>query len=194
VKASYRVALACAALPLVTGTSVFLLWLLTRSDVLVAAGLFTLFGGLALFAVGVLALARFCWLGLRMPEPPPRFWASTALAAVLLLSNFPAAGLILWKVADLESRYTVVVRNGTASTLEGLHVAGGGHAYAAFGPIPPGVSASRAFRIRHEGELDLHTDRGASRIDGYVTANDSATAFVTVGPDGEVSVEFARGD
>lgn len=193
-KGAYRVALLCGALPLVAGTSIFALWVVTRSELLMAAGALLLFVGLALFAVGVVALGRYCWLALRMSEPPPRFWPATALAAALLLSNFPAAGLILLKVADLESRYTVVVRNESQDPLEGVHVAGGERVYAAFGSIPTGQTMTRSFRIRHEGALELHAGGGTTTIDGYVSADEEATAFVTIGPGGGVSVTFGSSD
>jgi hypothetical protein len=194
VKGAYRAALACGALPLVTGASIFGLWVVTRREWLMVAGVFTLFVGLALFVVGALALARYAWLALRMAEPPVGFWVSAALAAGLLLSNFPAAGLIVWKVADLESTYTVVVRNESGAPLRGLHVAVGEHTYASFAPIPAGASATRTFRIRREGSLELHTAGGPRTIDPYVSAGFGATAFVTFAFDGGVSVAFAGRD
>jgi amino acid transporter len=194
VKASYRVALVCGALPLVAGTSIFALWLATRWEWLMAVGAFALFLGLALFAVGALALARYCWLALRMPEPPPRFWTATAVAAALLLSNFPVAGLILRKVFDLESRYTVVVRNESREPRESVHVMGRDRVYVDFGTVPPGGAATRWFRIRHEGPLELHDASGTTTIDGYVTAGQGGRAIVTIRPDGEVSVHFGSSD
>jgi len=194
VKGAYRVALFCGAVPLLLGTSVFALWLVTRAEWLMAVGAFVLFGGLACFGVGVLALARFCWVGLRGGDPPPRFWATTTLCAVVLLSNFPAAGLILRKVIAIETRYTVVVRNETAEPLVGVHVTGGGRVYAAFGEVAPGKSVTRAFRILDNGPLEIHSEGATSTIDGYVTRDESTFAMVTFGPDGTVSVHFASGD
>ncbi|MFI5403179.1 MAG: hypothetical protein ACHQ1G_09595 [Planctomycetota bacterium] len=97
-KGAYRLALLCGALPLVVGVSVFLLWLVTRADGLMLLGFFVLCGGLAFFAVGVLALGRFCWLAFREPQLPARFWAATIACALLLLSNFPVAGAIIYAV------------------------------------------------------------------------------------------------
>ena len=68
----YRVALICGAAPLLIGVSIFILWLITRWDWLMMAGIFTLYGGVAIFVVGVLALARFCWLAFRTPGFPRR--------------------------------------------------------------------------------------------------------------------------
>jgi hypothetical protein len=189
VKGAYRVALACGALPLVAGIAVFLLWIPTRWEWLMGAGVLVLVVGVALFAVGTLALARFCWLALRMPEPPPRFWRSTAFAAALLLSNFPAAGAVIWKASDLHSRYTVVVRNATGSALQDARVVGGG-CEEVFGAIAPAGEARRSFLIRHDGVLELRAAGIAPRaISGYVTNGMGGHTTVTVHPNGVVTAE-----
>lgn len=186
-KGAYRAALACGVLPLAAGTSIFALWVVTRWEWLMPAGVFTLFLGLALFVVGALALARFCWLGLRMPEPPPGFWRATAIAAALLLSNFPAAGTIIWKVGDLYSRYTVVVRNESGRALEDVRISGGG-CEAVFGTIAPGEEERRSFLIQHDGQLEIHADGlGRQTIVGYVTNSMGGHTTVTVHPDGTVT-------
>ncbi|HEX5138280.1 MAG TPA: hypothetical protein VFY93_14995 [Planctomycetota bacterium] len=188
-KGAYRAAIVCGLLPLVVGTSIFLLWVVTRWEWLMGAGLFALFFGLALFAVGVLALARYCWVALRMPEPPPRPWLKAALAAILLLSNFPAAGTIIWKVDDLCSRYTVVVRNGTGAAIEDVRVSGGG-CEAVFGAIAPGDEVRRSFLIQCDGTLEIRA-QGLARqpISGYVTNGLGGHTTVTVHPDGTVTAE-----
>ena len=57
---AYRVALICGAIPFLVGVSIFMLWLIMRWGGLMMAGIYTLYGGVAIFLVGVLALARFC--------------------------------------------------------------------------------------------------------------------------------------
>jgi hypothetical protein len=190
VKASYRVALACGAAPLVAGISVFLLWLATHAAWLMAAGTIVIFVGLACFGVGLLALGRFCWLALAAPEPPRRFWAATALCAALLVSNFPAAGLILVKVIEIVTYYTVVVHNESGGELEGVRIVGRGRVYAALGTLPPGGTATRSFAIAHEGPLDVEAGGTTHTIDSYVTSSGGRLAIATFRPDGSVSVEF----
>src|SRR5437773_2930664 len=107
---AYRVAVICGALPLVVGVSIFLLWLITGWDWLMMAGIFTLYGGVAIFVIGAVALARFCWLACRTPEQPRRrLWPSTLGCATLLLSNFAVAGGFTATVIVIETRYTVIV-------------------------------------------------------------------------------------
>jgi hypothetical protein len=187
VKGAYRVALLCGTVPLVVGLSVFLLWLLTRADGLMLLGVFVLFGGLAFFAVGVLALGRYCWLAFRESRLPARFWAATIACALLLLSNFPAAGAIMYAADALHSRYTVVVRNESGRPLEDVRVTGGG-CEVVFGLIAPGDDEQRSFWIQHDGVLRIRADGLAEQpISGYVTNGMGGRTTVTVRADGTVA-------
>ena len=77
-KFAYRVALICGGFPLLFGISIFLLWLITRWEVLIFAGISTIFVGLAFFLIGAIALARFCRIAFRSPDRPRRrIWLST---------------------------------------------------------------------------------------------------------------------
>lgn len=151
------------------------------------AGVLVLGLGLALFAVGAIALARYCWVALRAPELPPRFWGSTALAATLLAANFPAAGLIVWKVDELYTRYTVVVRNDGGKPLEDVRVSGGG-CEEILGTIAPGDEKRCSFQVRHDGCLEVSA-AGLPRhtISGYVTNGVGGHTTATVHPDGSVT-------
>jgi hypothetical protein len=189
VQGAYRVALLCGGFPLLVGVSVFLLWLATRADELMMAGVFVLFGGLACFAVGVLALARYCWLAFRAPELPRRFWIATIACAALLLSNFPAAGVIMYAAEAIFSRYTVVIRNDSDRSVEDVEVSGNGRLYFSTDSILPGDVVEGSFRLHHEGGLDLHARTGAAalskEIDGYCI--DGCHTIVTIRPGGAVS-------
>jgi hypothetical protein len=102
---SYRAAILCGAVPLLTGISIFLLWLATRWEWLMVAGLLTLYGGVFFFVTGVMALANYCWIALRMPElPKRRVWRLTLACTLLLFSNFAVAGGIIKIVVSLAGR------------------------------------------------------------------------------------------
>jgi len=189
VKGAYRSAIVCALLPLIAGTSIFALWVPTRWEWLMAAGFVVLGLGLALFAVGTLALARYCWLALCAPELPPRFWGLAALAAALLVVNFPAAGLIVWKVDELHSRYTVVVRNDSGKPLEDVRVSGGG-CEEILGTIAAGDERRCSFLVRRDGHLEVRAAGLAPQpISGYVTNGLGGHTTATVHPDGSVTAE-----
>lgn len=188
---AYRIALFCGALPLVVGVSIFLLWLITRWNWLMMAGLFTLYGGVAISFIGIVSLALFCWLAYRAPERPRRLWISTFACAALLFSHFPAAAGIIATVIAIETRYTVVVHNASQQPLGDVRVFGGG-CVANFGTIPPGSVARRSFWIQGDGELKIRAVSGttahAKVIDGYVTQYRGGRTTVTINSDGSISV------
>ncbi len=189
---SYRAALICGALPLLAGVSIFLLWLVSRWEWLMVAGIFTLYGGVAVFCIGTFALARFCWLAFRTPElPRRRLWLSTLGCATLLLSNFAVAGGIIYSAIRIESRYTVVVRNNSQQPLSGVRVFGGG-CEADFGTIPPGGSVRRSFWSQKDDQLEFRAVTGATThaetIDGYITGGIGGHTTVILNPDATISV------
>lgn len=187
-----QVALICGALPLLVGILIFLMWFITRWNWLMMAGMFTLFGGVAVFFIGAIALVCFFWLAFRTPElPRRRLWLSTLGCAALLLSNFAVAGGITASVIAIETRYTVVVHNTSQLPLSGVRVFGGG-CEADFGTIPPNGIIRRSFWIQHDGELEFRAVSGATThsqtIDGYVTRNMGGHTTVNINPDAMISV------
>lgn len=189
---AYRVALICGTLPLLVGVSIFVLWLVTRWDWLTLAGFYTLFGGVVIFLVGVVALACYCGQAFQAPNlPRRRLWLSTIACAGLLLSNFPVAGGIIVAVAAIESRYTVTIHNASQQPLNDVRVFGGG-CDESLGSIPPGDTARRSFWVEHDDELKLHAISGTAvhkeTIDGYVTNGMGGHTTVTLNLDGTISV------
>ena len=182
----------CGATPLLGGVLIFLLWLVTRWDWLMMAGLFTVFGGVVIFLIGAIALTRFCWLAFHTPDlPRHRLWFSALCCAGLLLSNFPVAGAIIATVVMIKTRYTVTVHNASQQPLYDVRVSGGG-CEANLGTIPPIAIVRRSFWIQHDGQLELHAVSGSTThdktIDGYVTNGMGGDATVTAKPDGTISV------
>jgi hypothetical protein len=188
---AYLVATICGAAPLVLGTAIFIAWLVTRRDWLTIAGFALLYCGLVVFAAGVIALARFCWVALRTPGIPRRaVWLSTFGCAALLLANFPVAGGIIWAANTIATRYTVVVHNASSQRLDGVRVFGGG-CDASYGSIPPGGTARRSFWIRQGGVLDFRASSGNNALGG--TIDDYLTRYgghrtVTVQADQTISI------
>jgi len=152
---SYRIALVCGALPLVTGISIFLLWLLTRWQWLMIAGFITVIGGIALFLTGVVMLANYCWIAFRTPGlSKRRVWWLSAGSTVLLFSNFVAAGGIIRIVIGLETRYVVSVRNDSSQPLMNVMLTGGG-CDIRFGTVPSGGFEVCSAWIPNEGKLEF---------------------------------------
>lgn len=189
---TFRIALLCGLLPLLVGVSLFVLWLITRWDWLMVGGFLTLYGGLASFLIGAIALTRYCWAACRSANPPRRKWIPAALAcAALLLSNFPTAGGIIAGVIAIKTCYSVIVHNASQHALRDVRVCGGG-CDADLGTIPPGGLARRSFWIQRDGELEFLAVSGSTTrhmiIDGYVTNGMGGRAEVVVEQNGSISV------
>lgn len=102
---AYRIALACGAVPLVAGVVFYLLWLITRLEVLTKAAPAVILMSILAVLVGCVALARFAWQALRSPDlPRDRAWKAIIIAAALLSVNLPVTagllGQILPKAAE----------------------------------------------------------------------------------------------
>jgi len=191
---SYRIALSCGALPLVVGISVFVLWLVTRWDSLMPIGATVIGVGVVFFLVGITALVRFYLtpreraIGLLRSSG-----ASTWIAALLLLSNFPVALALVFAAMRIETAYIVEVRNESPQVLEGVRVFGGG-CDVSLDAIPQGEAESRWLWIRGDGQLELQVrvegEQQTTLIDGYVSGSHGGHNTVTVGPGGTVETDL----
>jgi hypothetical protein len=185
-------ALACAALPLLSGVAVFVAWVYTRANWLASAGVVVMGVGVVLFLVGIGALIRHLRVARHAPDAPhrPRMLA-VVLIGGLLFVNFPAAAVLTYLVIAIESSYTVVVCNQTGCELTDVRVEGGGCS-ADFGSIASGDSGRRVFWVRHDGRLEITAREGADTrskiIDEYVTNSLGGHTTVTLHPDGAIAI------
>jgi hypothetical protein len=193
VKRAYRLALICGAAPLAVGAAIFLLWLVTRWDQLVVAGVATIYGGVACFAVGLGALVRYYILATRAAEPVPRrkLGSDLAVALLLLFANYPLALGIIGGAMAIETRYTVIVRNDTTQPLAPVRIEGGG-AKVSIVTLAPQERTERTLWFQAPGELRLETTLGEKKvsavIEGYVTRGLGGRAEARVRADGSVEV------
>jgi len=189
---AYRNAVICGAVPLIVGVSVFLLWLVTRWDQLMMAGVATLYAGSFMLLIGILELARYGWLGLKTPEFPRRKLRRATLGvAALLLANPPVAAGVAFAAMSIHTRYTVVVHNATTQPLVNARVFGG-NCDESLGNIAPGGKTRHSFWIECEGALNFSATSGTTVytgiIDDYVTPNMGGYTAVTVNADGTLTV------
>lgn len=190
---AYRYALVAGATPLVTGTAIFLLWLVTRWEGLMHAGVFTVIAGLVAFACGSMALVVYGWLAYRDPMVSRRrFWLSTLGCAALLLFNFPAALGVTTAFLAIDGECLVIVRNDSDQPLDDVRIVGG-DCNQSFGSIPPQGAAECSMSFKRHGELKLHAIRGStvieSTIDAYITSRLGGHTEITVHSDGSISIK-----
>lgn len=183
----------CGALPLMIGVIIFGLWVWTRSDGLISAGIFTIYGGLASFALGSLSLFSYILAARKSAEfPRPLVWRSALKASALLLSNFPAAFAIVVAAILIETRYTVTIQNQTSSSATDLRIHGGG-CDIAIANVSPHDSTSRSFWIQHDDRLEFSLQlNGQERthiIEGYVTHGQGGSKTVTIDQNEQLSTK-----
>ena len=189
---AYRFAILCGALPLTAGISIFLLWAWTRWDWLELAGIYTIYGGVGFFLLGMVSLARdFFDAWDRGDFPVSRVLLRTVGAGSLLVANFPVAGALVVSVVEFNSRYVAIVQNETDHPLHEVRVVGGG-CDISFGTIQPGDAVQRTFWIQQDGSLELDANADGAplseTISGYVTNGLGEITEVSVHRDHKVSV------
>ena len=193
---SFYVARICGGLPLAAGVSVFLLWLLTGSEIFVLLGIAVLFLGLILFAIGGIALARASWVMARKPNYETVRGSVFAIAALLVV-NFPVAGGILWTVSYLQKRYLVTIDNRSAEALEEVRLFGGG-CEEFLGWIASGDSEEQGLWFEQDGQLKIEFRRSGRQeahiVESYVTGGLGGWALVIVDAEGKVSVSSSGFD
>lgn len=93
----YYIAMACGALPLGLGTFAFVLFLFTRHMDFAILGFFTLFVGCGCVFIGMVCIGVY-WMQSRVAGDDDRTAARRRArrAVVLMLVNFPVAGLFAW--------------------------------------------------------------------------------------------------
>ena len=190
--ASFRVALFCGLLPLITGISIFVLWLITGWLWLEVAGFFTILGGTALVIIGMGALGYFCREANRESRMSCRRLWFSRWAAPRLFSNFPVAAEIIATVNAIEKMYTVVIHNTSRGRLSKFV---GGGCDKSLGTISAGADARCSLSLQCDGKLEFRAISGTAThseiIQAHVAHGTGGQAVVTVAPDGTISVSLS---
>ena len=184
----YPWVLLCAAGPLVTGVGIFITWLALRWDGLMTAGLITILAGMLSVLFGTALLKGYVWMNRaedgRLPKPHRK---RVAVAAALLLLNFPAAFLCASTALRIYTTYYVTVSNQTATTVNNFAVYVDGRPNE-LGPISPGRSAEFSFVPRSDGQVTYTMtsagQQSAGMVIGYVTPGFGSSHTVRITPTG----------
>ena len=101
IKSTYKIAFLCGFIPFILGISIFLLWLVSRWEILMFAGILNIYAGICAFIIGALCLGYHFIMSLIHIKPLQQgFWISNIACLSLLCSNFIAAGLIIFYVLE----------------------------------------------------------------------------------------------
>ena len=189
-----KVAIVCGAVPLLAGTLIYVTWLFTRWDPLMAAGFVTICAGLVAFLIGSLCLLLEFFDFAADPAERRQFRRHRFFALGLLLINFPAAMFYMLSAIHVRALYTVQVHNDSDRPIESLVVTGPG-LRAELGPIPAGGRAHRNWRFESEGTLDFTARQQevqfSGELDPYVTNSWGGERTIRVTQKGIYQVEPA---
>jgi hypothetical protein len=189
----YRVAIICGALPLIVGTSVFLLWFATGWEWLPIAGILTIYAGVFLFAVGVCVLGYQLWAARTAIDlRRGRLWIAVSVCAILMLGNFPAAlGLMALALEVVSAEYVVQIDNRTKLPLGEIRVFGGG-LDEDYKDIAPDAELLKRFWIKQDGDLKFEAVSNGHKIQAViengVTRYKPGHKTITVMADGQIEV------
>ncbi|HEX8915499.1 MAG TPA: hypothetical protein VF796_24310 [Humisphaera sp.] len=154
----------------------FLLYLLTRSTDVAAAGPVVILFGVPILSVGAVALAyHVSTVWLRREALGPRRRQRAVGAAVLLLANFPAAALCAHYGTRELSRYRIDVTNVSGATVDSFVITVDAVPHE-LGPIPPGKTVRASFFPQQDGNMTY-----AVRVGGTAAAGE-LIGYVTHGP------------
>ena len=178
------IATVCGALPLATGTLIYLCWRVTRWDWLIGAGLILIAVGLVLFFVGAVSLLAGATRDVHRGSIPGQRWRrQVAAAGCLLLLNFPAAVFYLYSAEDVMTRTTIDVINDSNTAIESFVLEGPG-IQKEVGPLAAGQHVRRYLQFRgaeicsfvaKEQGIEFH-----GVIDGYVCSSIGGQATIRV--------------
>lgn len=189
---AYKIAIACWAVPLIVGLSVFFIWVQTDYTPLMGVGITTIIAGLLLFFVGVYSAIRGHNVARdSIVESPSITWNLTLPICVLLLSNFFVASVIVILAFGIYTSCRVEIKNDSDAHIVDCRVQVNGTG-PIFGNIPPGTSVRKRFDVPGEGELVLKASWNGQDVEqvvqGYVTRNLGGNKTAVFNQDGTVTV------
>lgn len=168
-----KLAIALGVFPAVCGIAIALLFVATEWERLKAAGFFCIMGGvlLVLIALGLLAVhaADHLRFGLRSRWSVAR---DVLLVLLILGLNLPAMWVSLWIVRPVTARYELTITNGLPVPAEQVDIHVGRQPKVSVGPLAPGASVTRTWRLVTDSMVSVRTQiggvSGETMIDYYV--------------------------
>ena len=190
-------AIVCGAIPLALGTAIYVTWRVISWDWLMAAGLFTVLGGLLLFVIGAGCLIKYVFREADCKrDRRVSLELQTLLVGGLLFVNFPAAAYYAWSAVGLMTRYTVCIANETGAVVDNVVLTGPG-VHVDTGPMSAGSRSWHNFHFSTDGTLEFsaHWQDGRSEgpIEEYVTNGVGGSATLRLLPDGEYEIDRQPG-
>jgi len=165
----YRMAIACGLFPMLLGSAIFAAWLFSDLDALEIIGLIFIYGGIVLFAVGIVSLVMFVSRA-RKGGIAHRIPGTLALAVLLL--NFPICAAYIFIAFAMESAHVVIVVNCADMPIENLTLTDPTGRQFQTGTIGPGQFRHTCLDFSGEGavqfSLNVNGEARAGTLIGYL--------------------------
>ena len=167
----YRASIVLGVLPLVVGSCVFGFWFFTMMRIFEMIGMFTVLGGLVSVAIGAICLVKFLFQQIDENAPSKTLRGKGLLSGGLLASNFLAAGIIIFAVANLYNTNIVTIKNNSSTAIDNVTITAPGFQVDT-GAIKPGKKKSRRIRYKGDGALQFTATQNESEyggvLEGYI--------------------------
>jgi len=165
-----KVSLILGAAPLITGISLFLLWVFTEWRWLPIAGMFVICAGFASVVSGLVYLGAGILKRIRSGTWLRASIGPAVLVGAVLISNFPVCYGLFWASWNIATRYTVTVSNHASTPIEKAALNGGGVSLQV-GQIKAGATITRKFHITHDGTLIFSAEQSERRLDVIINSH-----------------------
>ncbi len=191
----YRTAIACGLFPMVLGTAIFAAWLFIDLFALEIIGILFIFGGIVLFAAGVVSLLVFVS---RARKGGIAYRKPTTLALAVLFLNFPLCAAYVSIAVAMKFADGVTVVNRAGMPIEALTLTDSAGGQFRVGTVGPGQVRHACLDFSGEGavqfSLNIDGETRAGTLIGYPDPLFGSHATLRLSEEliAQASVEFRR--
>jgi len=172
----------CALLPMVVGSLIFLTWYLTRKEIFMWLGIYTIQVGMFLVGFGFLILAWYS-RQIKRTHRVLCWWEKTGVVIILLLSNFYLAAGYVYLAVLVESRIKIIIHNRTERPLDTITLFDSKSEHQLY-LIDPKERIIVYFYPRGEGAINVKVESGGevkeALISPYMTSDGKDDSEVIV--------------
>ena len=185
----YKTAISLGRTPLIIGTIIFFLWLVTHNDLLAFAGAITILIGFVSVILGVISLLIYLYKSKINSIKNSRIKIYKAFT--ILLINFPLVLIFIMISSYIRSTFTITIDNQTNSTIKNIHLTEFKNVYN-LPDVLANTKVSHNLHFKSEGQVDYSIK--VNRIEhtgilfGYITSGVHGDAHITITDLGKVLI------
>jgi len=187
----YRSSIFFGVAPLIIGTCVFALWYLTKVDVLILVGVYTIIGGLISVLVAAICLAIYLYRETQRKTSAKTLFKKGLLSGGVIIVNFPLAFILAFTAITIITSYSLTIRNNSSSTVSRITITAPGVSRIIEG-VRPNEESTQKFKFKSDGVLRFSATHNENEfsgiIEGYVTSNMGGEPVLIIKDNGKYEV------